>query len=427
VITAFLRRAGVLSCILVPLFVCAPARAATTFAPNRFDDPPVGGTFCTPPAPVNGCSLRGAVAAAQQGDAVQLSTGTYQLALGALVLPKKITILGAGPAATTIRQTALDRVIKIENQAGLTISGVTISGGHVVAKAGADGASPSQAGEDGEAAFGAGIEAGGPVTLTDVVVTGNSAYGGDGGDGANGTAGVGGSGGRGGTADGAGISGGNPLVLTRVAVTNNLAQPGKAGAGGDGGTATAGGAGGFGGAGIGAGVSLGAAPLTATDVLIAGNTANATPGGKGGRGGTASGVGGAGGQGEAADGGGLFSNGVVKLTNVTIAGNSAAGGTGGTGGAARSISTPTKGGAGGSAFSGSGGGVALFNGAAGQFASVTIAGNTVTSGIAGNGGAGSDGGVAGANGAAFANGGGNLFVTKGRRAPRTARLPAAER
>ena len=74
----------------------APAGAATTFTPNRFDDPLIGGTSCGPPAVANGCSLRGAIAAAQAGDTVQLASGTYTLSFGELKLERKITITGAG-------------------------------------------------------------------------------------------------------------------------------------------------------------------------------------------------------------------------------------------------------------------------------------------------------------------------------------------
>ena len=398
-------RTVVLCCALLTLFA-ASAQAATTFTPNRFDDPAVGGDNCAPPAPVNGCSLRGAVKAAKLGDTIDLASGTYTLVTAALEVKEKVTILGDGPAATKIQQTGLDRVIKAP--AGLTMSGVTITGGHLVGKDGADGQNPGDEGQSGGNASGAGIEGSATIALTDVVVTGNVSFGGDGGNGANGSAGAGGKGGRGGSANGVGVTGGN-LVLLRVAVTNNVGTPGDAGTGGNGGINGPGGAGGPGGTSLGAGVSSGT-NITATDTLIAGNVSKTTPGGPGGDGGGLSGVGGAGGQGEAADGAGLFSNGVVKLTNVTIAGNTAWGGTGGLGGDATTATTPTSGGAGGSGFGGQGGGVALFNGASGEFASVTIAANTTTPGTGGSGGAGSTGGPGGANGISTGALAGNVFL-----------------
>src|SRR6185295_7397105 len=68
-------------------------------------------------------------------------------------------------------------------------------------------------------------------------------------------------------------------------------------------------------------------------------------------------------------------------------------------------------GKGGAGFGGKGGAVALFNGAVGQFASVTIAGNEAGVATAGVGGAGSHGGASGAAGTRFSTEGGNLFVT----------------
>jgi hypothetical protein len=389
------------------------APAATTLTPNRFDDPSSGGTSCSPPAPASACSLRGAVAAAQHGDTIQLGAGTYLLELGALQLPKSITISGAGPAATTIRQTGDGRVIKIENQAGLTMSGVTITGGHLVGGDGPEGQEPGEDGEDGGTASGGGIAAGGPVTLTDVVITENGAYGGDGGDGLDNEEARGGDGGVGGFASGGGISGGNPLVLIRVAVTNNVAQPG---AGGDGGEATWSGYGGFGGAGgsaTGGGISLGNGALVADDSLIAGNEARASTGGNGGVSGPLAGWGGAGGEGDGAMGGGLYSNGSVRLTNVTVSGNAALGGSGGDAGTSTGVIRGRDGAVG---HGGLGGAVALFDGAVGQLASVTLASNRVTPGAGGEGGEGglSEGGTneePGAPGTAVPPAGGNAFIS----------------
>jgi len=402
------RRLAPLTCVLVLLVVAGSAGAATTFTPNRFDDPLFPADACAPPMPTEGCSLRGAIESAQAGDTVQLATGTYTLTWGSLKLPRKITIAGPGPGATTIRQTTLDRVIETENSAGLTMSGVTITGGHLVGQAGSDGPSPGADGQQGEGVYGAGITAEGPTTLTDVVVTGNQAFGGDGGDGAGGSAGGGGNGGGGGYADGAGISGGTSMTLVRVTVTGNTARGGN---GGNGGTNGPGGIGGPSGYAGGVGVDMASkSSLTIVDSTISDNHGASGKGGQGGLGGTITGAGGAGGAGESSDGGGLFSNGIVKLTNVTFSGNSMAGATGGNGGAARSATSPTAGGAGGFSWGGSGGAIALMNGAAAQFAAVTIAGNEAGAGTPGKGAPGSDGGAAGAVGGTSAPQGGNVFV-----------------
>ncbi len=381
--------------------LCAASAQATTFVPNRFDDPASGGTNCKPPAPADSCSLRGAVEAAQTGDTIELSAGTYELSRGELTLTHEITIVGAGAPATTIEQTGQARVIDAE--AALSMSGVTVTGGDPVGAAGS-------AGGSGTNVFGGGIEAGGALTLTNVVVTGNRVVAGNGGNGAAGSGSSrGGEGGRGGTAGGAGISGGSPLSLTDVAITNNVAQAGSGGSGGAGGTTSEGGRGGAAGEASGGGIDLGELlSLSATDTLIADNQANSGTGGQGGEGGTASGAPGAGGQGEPSDGGGLYSNSPAALTNVTITGNTASGGAGGSGGAARGAKT---GGSGGAGIGGVGGGVALFTEGAGRFASVTIAANATTYGVGGGGGAGSGGGSPGAPGAVLLGGGGDLYLT----------------
>lgn len=412
--SATTRRFAILACTL-GLFACgaAPA-AAATLTPNIFTDPsgPGAGNLCAPTPTAGHCSLRGAITAAHAGDTVQLAAGTYVLGQGGeLLLQEGITIVGAGAGLTTIEQTQAQRVIKADS--GLTMSGVTITGGEVIGEPGEPGSSVGAAGDAGENVDGGGIETTGLTTLTDVVVTGNQIYGGDGGAGQFGFAGTtkGGAGGNGGHASGAGISGG-PLVLDHVTVADNLAQPGAGGAGGIGGTTTDGGAGGGGGTSAGGGVSVGSEALTATDSLIADNVAATGHGGVGGEGGSTSGTGGAGGAGEAASGGGIFANRAVALTNVTLTGNFAEGGTGGAGGAGRG-SSPSAGGVGGIGFGGTGGAVALFNlsGATATFASATIDGNTALAGAAGGGGLGKAGGAAGATGVQIADQGGDVYVT----------------
>jgi hypothetical protein len=416
---ATLRRPAILACVfgIAAAILAAPA-AATTFSPNRFDDPigPPPATNCTAPAPANGCSLRGALSDAQAGDTIQLQAGTYTLSsAGQLNITKQLTILGAGPGLTTIEAGVAEpsRVIEVKGGVGLTMSGVTITGGEVIGTDGAPGLLPGSVGGPGENVFGAGIDASGPLTLTEVVVTGNKLVGGRGGDGADGAANGGSAGGTGGAADGAGIGvGAGPVTLNRVAITGNVAQPGAGGDGGDAGTAGLGGAGGVSGSSGGGGLDAGGgSSIVATDTLIAGNIAGTGTAGTGGTGGTNSGSGGVGGQGEPSSGGGLFSNGSVKLTNVTFTGNVAAGAAGGTGGKGGGTAAAEAGGKGGFGFGGHGGAIALLNSAAGQFASVTIAGNKAGGPVAGAGGLGSHGGAVGATGAAGPTEGGNVFLS----------------
>jgi hypothetical protein len=415
----FRRPALLLACVfLVLTALVAPAAAATTFSPDLFEDPagPLPGTNCTPPAPVKNCTLRDAIAVAKAGDTIQLQAGTYKLAAaGQLNITKQLTIRGAGPGATTIEAGTVgqSRVINVENSVGLTMMGLTITGGEVIGADGADGVIAGEEGGNGGGVAGAGISTNGPLTLTDVVVTGNKLIGGDGGAGAPGAANGGSAGGGGGFTDGAGIdSGAGPVTLDRVAITGNEAQPGTGGKGGNAGANGIGGVGGVGGSGGGGGISAGVgSSLVATDTLIAGNVVETGAGGMGGAGGANSGTGGAGGQGEASSGGGIFSNGSLKLTNVTVTGNFAGGGAGGVGGSGGSTTVAEVGGKGGLGLGGAGGAIALFSGAVGQFASVTIAGNKAGASVGGAGGVGSHGGPAGAGGAKGATEGGNVFLT----------------
>jgi hypothetical protein len=199
------------ACAIAAAILAAPASAAT-LSPNRFNDPtgPGPGFECTPPVPANGCSLRGAIAAAHSGDTIQLQAGTYILGTGGeLVLEKQLTIVGAGAGATTIEAGAgnqASRVIGVKGGVALAITGATITGGEVIGADGADGTMANPTGVQGQNVEGAGISTSGPLTLTDVVVTGNKLIGGNGGDGEAGGANVGGAGGRGGHTSGAGIS-----------------------------------------------------------------------------------------------------------------------------------------------------------------------------------------------------------------------------
>jgi hypothetical protein len=412
----FRRPVLLLACVFLILTVLVAPAAAATLSPDLFGDPagPLPGSNCTPPAPAKNCTLREAIKAAKAGDTIQLQAGTYELSFGQLNITKQLTILGAGPGATTIEVGAAglrSRVINVENGVGLTMTGLTITGGEVIGVDGADRTTAGETGGTGQGVEGAGINTSGLLTLTEVVITGNKLIGGNGGAGAPGGEHGGSAGGAGGYAFGAGINAGAGLVtLDRVAITDNVAQSGVGGKGGAAGTAGEGGSGGVGGPASGGGIDAGSSTVV-TDTLIAGNLAEIGAGGMGGAGGANSGAGGAGGQGEGASGGGIFSNGSVKLTNVTFAGNLAAGGTGGPGGKGGGTTAAEAGGAGGFGGGGQGGAVALLNSAAGQFASVTIAGNKAGGAVGGAGGVGSHGGTAGAAGAKGSTEGGNVFLS----------------
>src|SRR2546421_1773733 len=333
----------------------AAASAATIHVTNQLDERTTG----------NGCSLREAISAANDSntgpggdcdpgtsgaDVIQLpaSASPYPVTgaagdtanlSGDLNISSDVTISGAGANTTAIESTDhLDRVIEIEIPPhAVTIQDVTIRGGQ--APNGAPHGSASMTGNDSTGGdgqlggFGGGIAAKSntDITLTRVVVTGNSAgNGSDGGPGGAATTGsgiggssTGGAGGAGGA--GGGIQTGGDLTITDSMIANN--QAGHGGAGGAGGAASngadaatgfsggdsQGGTGGIGGSGGGIWVPL-AKTLTLTRSVVQGNSA-----GNGGAGGGA-GTPGAGGAGTVGSGG---------KGGCSCAGEGGAGGAGG--------------------------------------------------------------------------------------------------
>ena len=122
----------------------APATANTLSATNTLDHG-VG-------------SLRDAIASAAPGDTIVVNAaGTIALTDGGpLVVEQNLTIVGPGAAVLTIHGGNASQIFTIAGAAAVSISGVTIAGGH------AD-------------YFGGAILNGGRLTLTDCVLSGNSA------------------------------------------------------------------------------------------------------------------------------------------------------------------------------------------------------------------------------------------------------------
>lgn len=368
------------------LSLAAPAFAAQTFTVSGTGDPstaPCSGAVCP--------SLRDAVAAAnaEPGSTIQLGSQTYDLTQGALSLTANMTIAGNG----TIQQTATDRVIATGVGTNVAINGLTITGGHLIGSSDAEGG---------------GILSYGVLTLTDVVLSNNNAFG------AAGLAGGSSDGGAGGDASGGAIATGdgtdsNSLTLISTSVVANGALGGSGGSGypvaGGGGTASGGAiygaanstivvrdstisgnqtAGGGGGTAVAAGASPGSgasgygaittdgSELTIADSTVASNTTSAGSGG-GIRVGPGSNL---------AAGGGAYGGGIVvglqpvtlNITGSTVAGNSATGGSGGDAG-----NGAGSGGPGGAA---SGGGILAYQGAA-TIVNSTITGNAATVGQGG--------------------------------------------
>ncbi|AIG76322.1 polymorphic outer membrane protein [Amycolatopsis japonica] len=254
-----------------------------------------------------------------------------------------------GNHATIERAKEAPRFRIINNWGDLTLDEVTIAGGHAP-----DGVGTGSYGDANPGESGGGIKNWGPLTITDSVISGNTA--GSGGPGAAATATTSaGSGGYGGS--GGGISSyGSPqvtLTITRTSITGNAS--GSGGPGGNGVAAKPGGRGGS--AGFGAGVDvLRGTVLRLTDSVVTGNSGGS--GGKGGAGGAEGGSAGHGGSG--GTGGGLImstSPGVLLnpvITRTAITGNHA--GRGGDAGVAG-----PGGYSGMSGYGGRGGGLSVFD------------------------------------------------------------------
>jgi hypothetical protein len=243
------------------------------------------------------------------GSTVQLGSATYVLSQGSLQPVVNMTIVGAGPSATKISQTANDRVI-FASAVGTTVNltGLTITGGNVTGGAGASGL-------PGGDVYGGGILNYGAMTLTNDVLTGNTATGGSGGSNA-----------AGGGAFGGAIASGDPLgdlsalTLVDTTVSRNVGQ------GGIGGEAISGAAG-SGGSAAGAVWANKNATLVLRDSIVSDDELSGGAGGPAGSSSTSAGLGGSANGAVVA----LFvgSGGTAAIIDSTIADNTATGGTGG--------------------------------------------------------------------------------------------------
>lgn len=251
-----------------------------------------------------------------------------------------VTIASAGMRLAAIDGRSLgDRVLSVTIGASVTLTGLTLTGGHAPAApsgtsgaagagctAGGAGANGLDAGAIGD---GGGISNSGTLVLEMVTVTGNTA-------GAGGPGGNAGASGCGGGNGGQGGNGGGIYSQGSLSVTASTIYDNRAGAGGIGGQSGNGiilpgtdGTGGQGG--LGGGIYSSSGRLTVTNSTLFGNFAGA-----GGAGGGLAGAGGGGGSGGAL----AVLDGPSVVRNATIAGNGvgaggshgATAGTGGTGG-----------------------------------------------------------------------------------------------
>lgn len=359
-------------------------------------------------------SLRGEIAAAQNGDTIQFNSalvgGSINLS-SELLINKNIKIIGDATATggwgITVNGNG-HRVFDIEGGTkgvNVTLSNLNIVGGSANQGGGVFIANPS-----------------GTVTLNNLNLDADVAFGTIGANAPNDHPG-----GSGGSALGGGVffSGGKSasLILENSTIQRNFADGGQGGLGGNGGIAAiSGGTGsgnGYGGAG-GAGGTASGAGLYATgghiQLLNDSFTHNEALGGQGGMGGDGGGTvnaqngpAGVGGNGGYAQGGGIYVSGsTVQLSNVTLQSNMALGGNAGVGGDKRPIYGP----AGTTAAAGAGGagegGALYFNSG-----SVSVAGAVVRSNQASGGSNSSNYGENSAgngSGAGLYVGGGNLTL-----------------
>ncbi|HWS90300.1 MAG TPA: tandem-95 repeat protein [Pyrinomonadaceae bacterium] len=335
----FLLLAGLaLTALCLPGSHQRPAQAATTFTVNTTTDGPdsnPGDNVCNDGG--GGCSLRAAITQANATagtDAININVvGVINLTGPLPAINTNMTINGPGSAFLTVRRDTggAYRIFTISGAATtVEISGMKVTNG--LSPDGTPGSFPTQGGPGG------GILNGGVLTLTDVVVTGNStgrggsggsfgAFGGFGGgisssgtltmrnctvsDNTTGQGGTGSSGSTGGFGGGIQVTG--TLNMSNCSVTGNHTGTGAVGTSSNGSN----GSGGSGG-GIYAGdaTSFNSATFNLTDTVISGNR-TADTGGLNMDGGHGGGI--------------AFERGTGTLTNCVISNNTTGKGTGSSG------------------------------------------------------------------------------------------------
>lgn len=128
---------------LVLLAVPASANAATTIVVNDHNDAPLESSATTcESTDAGGCTLRAAVELANdtgEVTTIELPEGTYSESLGTLSVKDgaTISIVGAGSAHTAIEGDKDGSVLEVQSGGALTLEGVTVEDGGVVAGGGA--------------------------------------------------------------------------------------------------------------------------------------------------------------------------------------------------------------------------------------------------------------------------------------------------
>ncbi|HEV7473600.1 MAG TPA: Calx-beta domain-containing protein [Pyrinomonadaceae bacterium] len=276
---------------LAPASPAAPSMSFVVNDAGDAADNSFGNGVCdTSAAPGDQCTLRAAMQEAEAafgGDTITFnlpspSTITLNSALPDIL--SRLTITGPGSSLLTVTRSTAggtpDFRIFFAVNATTTISGLTITNGKTP-----DGVSSETV------APGGGIsQAGGAMTLTDVVITGNRT-----GNGGNITSGFStGFGGQGG-----GINSTGTLLMTNCVVSNNIT--------GNGGSNTSSGSSSGGWGGFGGGINITGTLAMANSVISNNTTGNGGPGGSGGSGGRGAGI--------------FIGSGTLVLNSVTISAN----------------------------------------------------------------------------------------------------------
>ncbi len=420
------------------------------------------GTGVFYPLPVD-ASLRNDVSMADSNtnatnNLLLVYSADYEISQGTIVLQntspvgiKNLQFIGQGAANSVITANGLSRDFEIlglsnvrTNNLSILFQHLSIDGGKATDIGGL--VLPTGAGVGGGV-----LMDGGLVTMSKVSFEGNSAAGRTGSTGfvgASVTGGPGGPGGIGGLGQGGAIYlAAGSLTLTNDVITGNTASGGKGGAGGTGGlggTLTqfgsfyfphripggVGGTGGQGGSGQGGGLFVNGGHVSITSGTITGNVAKGGTGGDGGLGGTGGtfnfpgGQGGLGGPGGGGAGGGIYLfSGSVSLNSTNLSANHGQGGTGGKGGTGgfggREITTAGgtftgrggQGGDGGKGGLGFGGGMYILNGTV-SFGMTAVTGSDSSGGKGGSGGVvgvGAKGNHDGGGGPSGTGAGGGIF------------------
>lgn len=247
-----------MSAVLPIVLLSFSPASATTITVQALGDGTANVTNC----PGAGCRLRDAIASASPGDTIDFSvTGTISITTAAapFLIDQDLTIKGNGTTSLTVSGNNVSGVFVIVN-GNVNISGITIR----------DGSAPG--------AGGGGIGNGGTLTLTEVAITGNSAY------------------------TGGGLYNLGTATLTNVTLSGNSALAGPGG-----------------------GIYSSGGSIALTDSTLSENSAVSGGGIFNGNLATLTNVTISGNSATDGSGGGIYNAAGIVLTNVTLSGNSATG------------------------------------------------------------------------------------------------------